>query len=318
MIIKEIADKSQDKNILQQLLRRPDLIQATRQKIEKKLKYLNSGTKGENNSAYQLDFYYGASEDWIVIHDLRLVFQHQIAQIDHLLINRFLQVFVCESKSVSGEIIINKQGEFSYKYETNTKEVASPLLQNQRHIAVLENIFRSGLITLPKRLGIRLQPSLESLILVTENTKIVRPQNQVAGIERIIKTDQVKAKVEEYTKKLQWLRLCKKISSSTLQNMGQQLCDLHRPAPTTDWYKHFGIYSSDEFKTEAAAGACHAPASTKATAEATLAEQSVCVGCGRNLTAAEKQFCHHHPMKFNVQAYCYPCQRTIAAKETRR
>jgi hypothetical protein len=61
----------------------------------------------------------------------------RVAQIDHLLINRVLEFYVCESKRFGEGIAINDQGEFTAFYNGRACGVPSPLGQNRRHIAVL-------------------------------------------------------------------------------------------------------------------------------------------------------------------------------------
>ncbi|PKN12574.1 MAG: hypothetical protein CVU69_05935 [Deltaproteobacteria bacterium HGW-Deltaproteobacteria-4] len=51
------------------------------------------------NSAYYLDFNYKDSQNWAANHDLRIEHRGRVAQIDHLLINRLLDIFVLESKN---------------------------------------------------------------------------------------------------------------------------------------------------------------------------------------------------------------------------
>jgi len=58
--------------------------------LEREIRFLRSGEKGEKDSAYYIDYYLGRSKNWAVIHDLRLFFFGQTAQIDHVLMNRFM------------------------------------------------------------------------------------------------------------------------------------------------------------------------------------------------------------------------------------
>ena len=61
--------------------------------------------KGEAEAAYEMEFHYGASKNWMVLHDLRLECEGRVAQIDHLLLNRFLEIYVCESKRFSEGVL---------------------------------------------------------------------------------------------------------------------------------------------------------------------------------------------------------------------
>ena len=80
--------------------------------IERELKSLVSGVRNEQNSVYYLDFNYKDSQNWAVIHDLRIEHCGRVAQIDHLLINRFLDIFVLESKNYYYGVKISEGWEF--------------------------------------------------------------------------------------------------------------------------------------------------------------------------------------------------------------
>ncbi|MBW2187882.1 MAG: NERD domain-containing protein [Deltaproteobacteria bacterium] len=65
--------------------------------VDREIKMFTAGVRGEKNSAYFLDFEWGNSPNWGIIHDLRIEHEGRIAQIDHLLINRYLEIYVLET-----------------------------------------------------------------------------------------------------------------------------------------------------------------------------------------------------------------------------
>ena len=75
-----------DIEALRLLAARPDASADARKKIEQEIRNIQSGSKGEAEAAYEIEFYYGASKNWMVLHDLRLECDGRVAQIDHLLI----------------------------------------------------------------------------------------------------------------------------------------------------------------------------------------------------------------------------------------
>ncbi len=75
-----------------------------RQLHEKDLAQLRAGLKGEEEAAYHIDFHLKDNPNWAVLHDLRLEWNDRVAQIDHLLIDRFLEFYVIESKSFRTKI----------------------------------------------------------------------------------------------------------------------------------------------------------------------------------------------------------------------
>lgn len=111
MILKARDGRDEDIQELNRLLTL-DLSGKQRFLVERELKCLKSGNSGENSSAYYLDFGFKNSKNWVVIHDLRIEHRALVAQIDHLLINRFLEVYVLESKNYFYGIKITDDGEF--------------------------------------------------------------------------------------------------------------------------------------------------------------------------------------------------------------
>ncbi|MBF0803434.1 MULTISPECIES: nuclease-related domain-containing protein [Neisseria] len=133
--------------------------------------------KGEKEAAYQINFHYAALKNWIVINDLPLEFNEFTAQIDHLLINRFLEIYVCESKNFNEGIAINDQGEFSAFYQRKPYGIPSHIEQNSHYITLLKKPFDSGAVNLPIRLDSKIKPTLFSLILIANSTQISPPRN---------------------------------------------------------------------------------------------------------------------------------------------
>lgn len=112
MLIKSADDRESDIKILESLLNHPSASALTKRNIEKEIKAIRSGVKGEKDAAYQIEYYYGNGKNWAVIHDLRIEHKGRVAQIDHLLINRLMEIWVCESKHFNQGVSINEQGEF--------------------------------------------------------------------------------------------------------------------------------------------------------------------------------------------------------------
>ena len=143
MIIKDSDNRENDLSELNRLLELPQLSQEQKNQIQREIRNIQSGLKGEKEATYQINFLYGNNKNWAVIHDLRLELEGHSAQIDHLLINRFLEIYVCESKRFGEGIAINEYGEFSAFYQGKPYGIASPIEQNNRHQLFLSRLFRS-------------------------------------------------------------------------------------------------------------------------------------------------------------------------------
>lgn len=244
MLIKAATDRSQDLETLQSLLASPGITAPTRALIDKEIRNIRAGAKGEAEAAYEIEFHHKASRNWAVIHDLRIEHQGRVAQIDHLLINRWLEIWVCESKHFSEGVAINEQGEFTGFFAGRPYGVPSPLEQNRKHVAVLQAILSSSVIQLPTRLRLTLKPAIQSVILVSKGARISRPKTMPDGIDRVIKSDQLRDLIErrivEESAAASLLSMGRFISSETLEDLAKKIAGLHRPI-TFDWAGKFGL-----------------------------------------------------------------------------
>ena len=126
MLLKTADDKAGDVRALEALLRRSDVDARQRRAIQDEIWAIRLGAKAEADAAYQLDFHLRDSKHWAVIHDLRIDIDGHVAQIDHLVVSRMLEVFVCESKSYTGgqaRLVENARGA---RTRTRRLALASP------------------------------------------------------------------------------------------------------------------------------------------------------------------------------------------------
>lgn len=211
-------------------------------KIEQEIRTLRAGMKGEKEAAYLIDFDFKASKNMVVMHDLRLDVGGRVAQIDHLLLDRTLTILVLETKHFHAGMKITEDGEFLRwnDYKKTFEGMASPLAQNERHIAVLKDAFAK--IDMPTRLGVRLSPTFESYVLVSPNSRIDRPKKY--DTSRIIKADGLKAAINKQIDEAGVLdvvaSMSRVVSSETIEDIGRKLKRLHRPAQF-DFAARFGI-----------------------------------------------------------------------------
>lgn len=231
MLIKQADDKSAR---LAELERRMQSAGHEGKQAKDDFHRLKAGIKGEKDSAYFIDFTYGeASQNWAVIHDLRLEHKGRVAQIDHLLINRFWEIYVLETKHFNSGIRITEDGEFLRwnDWRKTYEGMESPLLQNERHIAVLKDVCAT--LEMPERLGIRMQPDFQSLVLVSSGAKIMRPKKSAFDSSRVIKADQLKTRIEKDIEGASPLSILLKtpklVSADTVHALARQLAARHAP-----------------------------------------------------------------------------------------
>ena len=243
MILKKMDSKDKQISELEHLLATapPD----KKPGIKKELGLLRSGIKGEKEAAYLIDFDFMTSNNTMVIHDLRLKVNNRVAQIDHLLIHRTLNIFVLETKWFHSKIKITENGDF-LRWVDRTKSyvgLESPFAQNERHIAVLTDAFKK--IDMPSRMGVKLAPVFHSMVLMSPEAVIVRPGR--LDTSTIIKADVLKKTIDDRFEANNFLvdviNLSRFVSTETVRDIGRRLISLHRPA-TFDYAARFGLSES--------------------------------------------------------------------------
>lgn len=202
---------------------------ATRAAAE--LKNRRAGLRAENQAQFLIDDQLRKSENWMVIHDLRLEHEGRVAQIDHLLIGRMLHCYVLETKSFHQGVKINESGEFLRwnGFQRKYEGMPSPLAQNERHVEILRQVVET--LNLPTRLGIKLRLDYSPLVLVSNNAQIIRDSRYDSS--RVLKMDQLFAVMNSHVDKqsnFDVLRsVAKFVSTETVADIARQLAARHSP-----------------------------------------------------------------------------------------
>lgn len=272
--------------------------------VERELKCLLSGNSGESSSAYYIDFKYKDSKNWVVIHDLRIDHRGLIAQIDHMLINRFLEIYVLESKNYFYGIKITDNGEFMAYTGKAFQGIESPIEQNKRHVELLNKSITDRNLA-PTRLGFPIPVSFKNYVLVAPNSRIDRPKQQNFDSRNVIKADAFVSLVEKEINKMSvvstFATATKLIGSDTLEEFGQKLVRLHRPG-SINYVAKFGIVEQAQVS---------APLSTVCdSAKPQWSGEKVCQGCGVSVDKKVVFFCNINKAKFNGQIFCRDCQKS--------
>jgi len=327
MIIKSPDEKKSQLEILSGLQERPDVGLVVRKRIEQEIKNVRAGIKGEAEAAYEIDFHFGQSKNYAIIHDLRIECEGRVAQIDHLIIGRFLDIWVCETKHFSEGIAINDHGECSAFYRNRPYGVASPFEQNRKHILVMESAFKSGLVSLPTRLGFAIKPRMTSLVLVSKGARISRPKVKIEGMDRIIKNDQLRSFIEMANDEdASPIELAKLISTDTLERFASSLACIHNPI-RFNWAGKFGL------PIQPCAGArnvlgvpppllanslhsvgvsnSQSDSALKQPEESKTKQKLICTTCSSSVAYNVARFCWFNKQRFGGDVYCMECQKAF-------
>ena len=324
MIIKSADDKQPDLEVLNNLLNHPEADAATKKRITQQIRNIQAGIRGENEVSYEIKVHYGQSKNWMLINDLRIEHEDLVAQIDHLLINRFLDIWVCESKHFAEGIAINEQGEFSAFFGGKPYGVPSPIAQNDKHILILQRVFKSGAVNLPKRLGFTIKPALKNLVLVSKKARISRPKEKIKGLECIIKNDHLLENMNKELDENNPLLLARVIGQDTLEKLAHEIAALHKPI-TFNWPARFSlsdIIISDDSRfmrqptkedsshhpEHAAVEENKADPDVQGKADKTK-KKLICHTCGEAIPYNVAKFCWFNKKRFGEHIYCLECQK---------
>lgn len=257
MLIKSKDGRLEDIRELNRLLTL-DITAKQRSSIERELKCIVSGERNEQNSAYYLDFRYKDSPHWALIHDLRIEHRGRVAQIDHLLINRFLDVYVLESKNYYYGIKITDEGEFLVWDGKGYQAIESPFEQNQRHIQALQSSIEDRNLG-PKRLGFDIPIGYRNIVLVSPTSKVLKPNAATFDLSLVIKADAFVSVVSKDIDRKSIIEAPKIIGSDTLRDFSEKLARLHRPG-SIDYAAKFGIGNNGKINDVQAATIVATPA----------------------------------------------------------
>lgn len=328
MILKSADDKSKRVHLLEGLQQSALLDDFQRKWLREQLPRVRKGIQGEQDSAYYLDQYFKGSDNHVVIHDLRVVVDGDVAQIDHLVINRAFGIYLIETKNYAGNLAINDHGEFPAEYENGARfGIPSPIEQSQRHERIL--------IKLLERLEIKNRGggsmNFHHVVMLHPKAIITRPNAKVFDSSHVIKADQFPSWHKQYVDKVWGVGTLLKIAVNmrgldAIKAWGEKLVRQHRPANQLELPDFMQPKQPEPVVATpiTAAPERRAPTHPRATANALAALSSnqvgahqgaaldpspaerklICAHCGTKINYAEGKFCWNNSRRFGGLQYC--------------
>jgi hypothetical protein len=312
MLMKNADDKSKRIALLQDLQHSPKLDQRQKTWLREELSRLRKGIQGEKDSAYFLDQYFKGGENHVVLHDVRLVFEGDVAQIDHLVINRGVGMYLLETKNYGANVTINAHGEFTAEYADGERfGIPSPIEQSRRHARILQRLL--------ERLGIKNRTGgpLECYHVVMFHPKaiITRPAQAVFDTTNVIKADQFPTWHQQFVDKefgvVKLLQVAANVRSlDTIREWGEKLVRQHHPAnqlelPDFMQARDLPPPSAEPLERYPASVPAAAPtASALPSSTEARAKRLICLHCHEKISFAEGKFCWNNETRFRGGQYC--------------
>ena len=302
MLVKAADDKTKRLRLLEDLQRSPRLDARQKEWLAKELRATKQGIQGERNAAHYLDNYLGSSKNFMVIHDLRIKVDEEVAQIDHLLVGRAFFILL-ETKTFGGDIAVNERGEFSVQYPgEKVYNIPSPFEQSRRHANVLQKLLER--LSIRPRTGGRHR--MEHVVLVDPSRAVRRPNDKILDTSFLVKADQFPDWHTKWAEKNPgvielFTTLADVRGQETVKEWAEKIVCQHRPSPQLDLPDF--MQPREEQTSSSAANAPTAPAAEK--------RKLMCATCGMKISFAEGKFCWNNEHRFGGYQYCREHQASL-------
>lgn len=310
MLIKAADDKSKRLSLLEDLQKSNLLGSRQKEWLRTELRNLKAGIKGEQAAAFYLNGHYKDTQNNALLHDLRLVVDDEVAQIDHLVINRTGYMVLIETKNYSGDLEVNAHGEFTVRYGQDRYGIASPFEQSRRHARILAKVLeRLEIGTRTDKL-----PEFHSVVMLHPQATIKRPDPKAFDTSFLIKADQFPAWHEKLVEGTSTGGLLKALfnvrSPETIKEWGEKLKRQHRaadPLALPDFMQPKPVVP-----VPVAAPKVVPATSAPAEADASLTKKLICAHCREKISFAEGKFCWNNAKRFGGLQYCREHQGLFA------
>lgn len=318
MLIKSPDDHSKRLRLLEELKKSDRLDDHQKDWLRNEYYRLKPGLAGERDAAHYLDLSISHGQNHAVLHDLRLEADGLVAQIDHLVVNRFLMFFLLETKTYSGSLHINEHGEFMVEYANERRYgIPSPLEQSRRHETVLRKVLDQFGIT--GRAGTT--PTFVHVVMVHPKAIIERPPADKFDTSMIIKADQFRTWQLKYLDAMgTGTFLAKSLNlrgRDTVKEWGELLKSAHcatNPLVLPEFMKPNTARQAPPVPLTVTIPTQSMPIASVVTAQKADSSRPVCANCGKTLTPKVAKFCQEKAGWFGGHLYCYDHQ--AAAKKT--
>lgn len=326
MIIKSADDKSKRLALLEELQKSAQLDARQRDWLSKELFATRTGASGERDAAHYLNSHFSDGKNHMVLHDLRVVVDGEVAQIDHLIVARGFIFYLLETKTFGGDILINELGEFAVRYAGGRVfGIPSPVEQSKRHEKVLGKLLQQLEIT--GRL--RSKPQFEHVVLVHPKATIQRPSARAFDTGNIIKADQFATWHQKFADRMSVGGLLATAadlrSSDTIKEWAERIARQHQPADSLVLPQFMRQQSArllnDDVRQSNVSAAPALASVRQAAAQAIATSQTspgatkklICMDCGAKISYSEGKFCWNNAQRFGGGQYCREHQAAFAS-----
>lgn len=182
-----------------------------------------SGVEGEKSTAHYVDRDFARDDDFAVLHDVRIGMVGDLAQSDHLVIDRLTGIlWVLETKNNAGTLSWNEHGDWTAIYGSRTIAIESPTAQAQRHCTSIAEWLRHK--------GIRVS-GVRPVVLVGAKTNLSR--GMTPDDVPVMKADVFPGWLRARRMERMATATRMEMSMQDMREIAQRIADAH--VPPQDW-----------------------------------------------------------------------------------
>lgn len=249
---------------------------------------MRAGQAAEVQTRRHLDERFARSPDHAVLHDLRLdAGDGGFVQIDHLVLNRFAEAWVVETKSAVGGFAIDRTGQWTRGDRAGTVLISSPVRQAERQASAIGRLDYDRKLPLPRRVRLLGGLDVRALVVVADGTPVSIPDDPpevvIRELGRIVRGDGIGERMWQ-----DW--------QYSVQREGVE--------GERNWTRAFlaplrliGRHELTELKDALCALA--------------LPAAGQCATCDRAVSRGEQEYCRDQPQRFGGKTHCYTCQQSL-------
>lgn len=249
-----------------------------------------AGRAAERETRRHLDERFGPSPDHAVLHDIRIdPGDGHVAQIDHLVLNRFAEAWVIETKSAVGGLGVDRDGQWTRRDRAGHVPIPSPVRQAERQAGAIGRLDHDRRLPLPSRIRLTGGLHVRALVVAADGTPVARPDDPPEAVcrevGRVVRCDEI---------------------GTRMWDDGQYPVQLEGIPEARNWTRALlaplRLIGREALVRLADAIASHA-----------LPRRGPCASCGCAVTEGVEAFCRARPERFGERVYCMPCQQARLA-----
>lgn len=221
--------------------------------IDKDIKILEYGIKGENEIAFELK---NANIGMYVLHDVTFKCEGNKVQIDYMILTRG-NTYLIECKNLYGNITVDDQGQFYREYEYNGKKIKeaiySPYTQAVRHKDIIIKVWNANHSGLSKFL-FKLSHSddiYKSMVVLANSKSFLNTRYAPKKIKNVtIRADQLVSYIKKDIEKKGTFELCSKSRLKKNAEIWLSRCIQNDTDISNKYLKEFKINELKKYRKE--------------------------------------------------------------------